>query len=149
MRYVIKIIWLIYGVTITGIHVDMTRLFFTPRSHVQFYYYFLRTFDPGYTIIWSLHAVSIVILWTQIVSLWLFINKTSWGQQWIWQALFILRIFLDIIGRQYENQLLASYYQSEFSVFVIVAAAGMMINIPWYLATWHYAFRKGSSRFYS
>jgi len=139
-------VWILYIFTITYLLIDATYYFFSPKSPVAFYYFFLKAFDPIYYIKWLTHLTQIIISWLHWLVLIFYVFNIPIGPRWICKIALPIRLILDIFGRNYEMNIYESLYKTDLQIFWIVLGASISIYIPSYIACYLYAYGNKDQR---
>ena len=100
----------------------------------------IYAFNPDVPIVYILAILQIGVTIFHWLPLALYIFERPLGPRWVWKAMFVLRVILDVAGNSYAKNVLVSLYQNDPWVCVLTLLYLALPYVPWYWACWRYAF---------
>ena len=143
-RFMKKWVWQIYSFFITSIVFSSLPNLINKTSSLRMYYTILLPFDIRYTLFFYFNIISLLInLLIPLIVVFYALNIRSSVK--FWQIFFFVRIFFDLVGHQYDNQIILSAFSQNFSYGLANLSIFLIPFIPSYIAHFLYAFRNSAN----
>jgi hypothetical protein len=116
-------------------------LLLSGESSASQYYQILIAFRQSYLLYDYLYALNVIVNTLSLIPFFLFVFRIRLFPPFIWQILFIARIFFFFTGHSYEWQTLRAFIRTDPLTTVIAGAVFIFFTLPSYIACFHYAFK--------
>ena len=133
-------LWFCYALIITSILVGKYQALFDPYYPQNFYFHILIAFDSINYMVFYATIIQVLVNMIHLLPLVLFIFDRNFGPKIFWQMMFFVRIFMDIIGHNYEINEIVGLYHGDKMICLMFIIACIILWAPSYIACYLYAF---------